>query len=86
MDEMNNTARMMDPHDINMMWQKKKQTQEKIQEYKEHKLQMQIQQIELQQNQLRDKMEREKQAEKRRLDRDQKLKDKINEYALIKMQ
>ena len=26
MDEMNNTARMIDPHEVNMMWQKKKAT------------------------------------------------------------
>jgi hypothetical protein len=31
-------------------------------------------------------MEREKLAEKRRMDRDQKLKEKINEYQMLKMQ
>lgn len=41
MDELNE-SRMLDPQEINMMWQKKRQTQEKIQEYKEIKLQMQI--------------------------------------------
>jgi hypothetical protein len=39
-DQMNETSQMMDPHEINMMWQRKRQTQDKIQEYKETKLQM----------------------------------------------
>jgi hypothetical protein len=45
---MNETSQMMDPHEINMMWQKKRHTQDKIQEYKETKLQMQIHKIETQ--------------------------------------
>jgi hypothetical protein len=44
------------------------------------KLQMQIQKIEDQQNQLKEKMERDKLAERRRLERDKKLKAKLGEY------
>lgn len=74
-----------DPAMENLLWHKKRAAQEKIQKYKEHKLQMQILEMERQQKELKDKVEREKSLEKERIKRNEKLKMKIGKYQEEKM-
>lgn len=63
-----------------LLWQKKRATQEKIQKYKELKLQRQIEAMERQQLELKEKVERDRTLERARKRRNEALKLKISKH------
>lgn len=58
----------------NLLWQKKRATQERIQMYKERKLQWQIEEMERQQRELKEKVERDRTLDNARRKRNEALK------------
>ena len=70
----------------NMLWERKRINQEKIEVFRENRLQKQIELIEKQQEELKAKLEEDHKREVKRLKRVELLKNKINKYQLMKAQ
>ena len=70
----------------NLLWQKKRATQERIQAYREQKLQLQIDAMERQQKELKDKVERDRRLDKARTRRNEALKLKLSKFQEEKAQ
>jgi len=70
----------VDPDQQNMLWQRKREIQEKIQKFKEFKLQRQIEEIEAQQQELKNKLDRDRAMEIARRKRNETLKVELGKY------